>query len=132
MMIFRMVILAAVIGHRSGLLLGAIQHWRLGDWLIGESFNYAAEAATLSRTPQLVSILAKHMKDTTSGQAMEFEMKRYPEWNEYLKIIRGKTAPLFIAPVEGMAIVAGVMIWLNLFLIILMLLVQPIRWPMIF
>ena len=79
----------------------------LGDWLIGESFDYAAEAATLSRTPQLVSILAKHMKDTTSGQAMEFEMKRYPEWNEYLKIIRGKTAPLFIAPVEGMAIVAG-------------------------
>ena len=79
----------------------------LGDWLIGESFNCAAKAATLSGEPELVSILAKHMKDTTSGQAMEFEMKRYPEWNDYLKIIRGKTAPLFVAPVEGMAVVAG-------------------------
>ena len=79
----------------------------LGDWLIGQSFDFAAKSATIARTPELVSILAKHMKDTTSGQAMEFELKRYPNWNHYLKIIRGKTAPLFIAPVEGMAIVAG-------------------------
>lgn len=79
----------------------------LGDWLIGQSFDFAAHAAVKSQKPELVSILSKHMKDTTSGQAMEFEMKSYPEWKDYLKIIRGKTAPLFIAPVEGMAVVAN-------------------------
>ena len=79
----------------------------LGDWLIGLSFELSAKAACIAREPQLVSVLAKHMKETTSGQAMEFEASHYPEWHEYLKIIRGKTAPLFIAPVEGMALVAG-------------------------
>ncbi|MCE2517039.1 MAG: polyprenyl synthetase family protein [Alphaproteobacteria bacterium] len=79
----------------------------LGDWLIGLSFEFAAKAAVSSRSPELVTVLSYHMKDTTSGQAMEFELTHYPEWNDYLKIIRGKTAPLFIAPVEGMARVAG-------------------------
>lgn len=79
----------------------------LGDWLIGLSFELSAKAATHAKAPQLVTVLAKHMKDTTSGQAMEFEATRYPEWHEYLAIIRGKTAPLFIAPVEGMALVAN-------------------------
>lgn len=79
----------------------------LGDWLIGLSFELSGKAAVKGQAPELVSVLAKHMKDTTSGQAMEFEASRYPEWHEYLAIIRGKTAPLFIAPVEGMARVAG-------------------------
>lgn len=79
----------------------------LGDWLIGLSFEFAANAAIKAQSPDLVHVLSHHMKDTTSGQAMEFEAKQYPDWNDYLKIIRGKTAPLFIAPVEGMARVAG-------------------------
>jgi geranylgeranyl pyrophosphate synthase len=79
----------------------------LGDWLIAMSYDFAAKAAMSARAPELVAVLAKHMKDTTSGQAMEFEMKSYPDWNDYLNVIRGKTAPLFIAPVEGIALVAG-------------------------
>ncbi len=62
----------------------------LGDWMIGLSFELSAHAAANAREPRLVSVLAKHMKDTTTGQAMEFEAIRYPEWHEYLQIIPGK------------------------------------------
>lgn len=78
----------------------------LGDWMIATAFAQAAIAAEHSHTPQLVSVLAKHMADTTQGQAQEFEIKSYPDWNEYMDISTGKTAPLFIAPVEGISIIA--------------------------
>ena len=79
----------------------------LGDWLIGLAFELASEAACRSRSPRLVQVLSRHMLDTTSGQAMEFECHNYPDWDGYTAITSGKTAPLFIAPVEGMAVVAG-------------------------
>lgn len=79
----------------------------LGDWLIALSFELAAKAGAIGATPSLVSVLAGHMKDTTIGQAMEFELTSYPDWQTYATIIRGKTAPLFIAPVEGVALLAG-------------------------
>jgi len=79
----------------------------LGDWLIALSFEFAAKAAIAGGDPRLMAILSRHMKDTTSGQAMEFETAGYPDWSCYRQIIRGKTAPLFIAPVEGMALLAG-------------------------
>ena len=78
-----------------------------GDWLIALSFEMAAHAATIGNTPRLVQVMARHMKDTTLGQAMEFELTGYPDWNTYTMITRGKTAPLFIAPVEGIALLAG-------------------------
>ena len=33
--------------------------------------------------------------------------KDYPAWEAYLEICTGKTAPLFVAPVEGVAQLAG-------------------------
>ena len=79
----------------------------LGDWLIALSFELAAEAAYLGQTPQLVSILSRHMAATTAGQALEFEVRAYPDWAGYMDISTGKTAPLFIASVEGIAHLAG-------------------------
>ena len=79
----------------------------LGDWLIGLSFELAAEASRLGRTAGLPALLARHMKTTTTGQAMEFEAAAYPDWKRYIQISAGKTAPLFIAPVEGIALLAG-------------------------
>lgn len=79
----------------------------LGDWLIALSFELAAEAAYHGNTPQLVSILSRHMSVTTTGQALEFEVKSYPDWSAYMEISTGKTAPLFIASVEGIAHLAG-------------------------
>tara|TARA_E500000178_G_scaffold79072_1_gene77316 strand:+ start:750 stop:1763 length:1014 start_codon:yes stop_codon:yes gene_type:complete len=76
----------------------------LGDWLIGLSFELAAKAADKSGRPQLVHILCEHMMTTTRGQAKEFEKNAYPSRKEYQDIILGKTAPLFIAPIEGIAI----------------------------
>jgi geranylgeranyl pyrophosphate synthase len=79
----------------------------LGDWLIGLSFQFAADAAALAKKPELVHILAKHMLATTEGQAKEFRKHGYPGMETYRDIIRGKTAPLFIAPIEGVAVIAG-------------------------
>jgi len=79
----------------------------LGDWLIGLSFKLAADAAVLANTPELVHILTKHMMATTEGQAKEFRKHGYPGMATYIDIIRGKTAPLFIAPIEGVALMAG-------------------------
>ena len=79
----------------------------LGDWLIALAFELAAEAAYHGQTPQLVSILSRHMAATTTGQALEFEVRAYPDWAGYMDISAGKTAPLFIASVEGIAHLAG-------------------------
>jgi len=79
----------------------------LGDWLIALSFELAAEAAYHGQTPQLVSILSRHMSATTTGQALEVGVKTYPDWAAYMDISTGKTAPLFIASVEGIAHLAG-------------------------
>ena len=78
----------------------------LGDWMIALSFEHAARAAMLSGEPKLISVLADRMKATTVGQAMEFELEGYPGWTRYCTIVGGKTAPLFVAPVEGMALLA--------------------------
>ena len=79
----------------------------LGDWLIARSFELAAKAAAIGKAPVLVSLLADHMLATTKGQALEFVQKDYPAWEAYLEICTGKTAPLFVAPVEGVAQLAG-------------------------
>lgn len=79
----------------------------LGDWLIALSFELAAEAAHLSRTPRLVSILANHMAVTTAGEAMEFEWNGSDSWDVYLTIAADKTAPLLTAPIQGIAAMTG-------------------------
>jgi len=79
----------------------------LGDWLIALSFELAAKAGQAGSAPQLVSLLSRHMAATTTGQALEFQMGVYPDWSRYLEISTGKTAPLFIAPAEGIAHLAG-------------------------
>ena len=75
----------------------------LGDWLIALSFELASEAACIGQTPKLVSVLSHHMAATTTGQALEFSIDRYPSWSKYMDISTGKTAPLFVASVEGIA-----------------------------
>ena len=79
----------------------------LGDWLIARSFECAAKAAALGNCPILVSRLSDHMLATTTGQSLEFVQKGYPAWEAYLEICTGKTAPFFVAPVEGIAHLAG-------------------------
>ena len=75
----------------------------LGDWLIALSFELASEAACIGQTPKLVSVLSHHMAATTTGQALEFAIDSYPSWSKYMDISTGKTAPLFVASVEGIA-----------------------------
>ncbi len=79
----------------------------LGDWLIALSFELASEAACIGQTPKLVSVLSYHMAATTTGQALEFAIDSYPSWSKYMDISTGKTAPLFVASVEGIAHLAG-------------------------
>jgi geranylgeranyl pyrophosphate synthase len=79
----------------------------LGDWLIALSFELASEAACIGQTPKLVSVLSHHMAATTTGQALEFAIDSYPSWSKYMDISTGKTAPLFVASVEGIAHLAG-------------------------
>lgn len=78
----------------------------LGDWLIALSFELAAEAAQRSNTLMLVKLLARHMKTTTMGEAREFNVHGTCTWQGYLEISADKTAPLFIAPIEGAAAMA--------------------------
>ena len=78
----------------------------LGDWLISLSFELASEASQISRTPKLVTLLARHMATTTAGEAMEFESDRGYDWDTYLQIAADKTAPLLTAPLQGVAIMA--------------------------
>ena len=78
----------------------------LGDWLVALSFELAAEAAQRTNTLMLVKILAKHMKTTTMGEAREFNIQGTCSWQSYLEISADKTAPLFIAPLEGVAAMA--------------------------
>ena len=75
----------------------------LGDWLIALSFELASEAACIGQTPKLVSVISHHMAATTTGQALEFAIDSYPSWSKYMDISTGKTAPLFVASVEGIA-----------------------------
>jgi len=77
-----------------------------GDWLIALSFELAAEAAQIAKTPKLVTLLARHMATTTAGEAMEFESDRSYDWDAYLQIAADKTAPLLTAPLQGVAIMA--------------------------
>jgi geranylgeranyl pyrophosphate synthase len=79
----------------------------LGDWLIALSFELAAEAAEIANTPRLLRVLAKHMSQTTAGEAMEFEWDGNLNWNAYLTIAADKTAPLLTAPLQGIAIMVG-------------------------
>ena len=78
----------------------------LGDWLVALSFELAAEAAQRSNTLMLVKILARHMKTTTMGEAREFNIQGACSWQNYLEITADKTAPLLIAPLEGVAAMA--------------------------
>ena len=78
----------------------------LGDWLIALSFELAAEAAQIAKTPKLVTLLARHMATTTAGEAMELESDCGYDWDTYLQIAADKTAPLLTAPLQGVAIMA--------------------------
>ena len=79
----------------------------LGDWMIAEAFDQAAIAARISGSFNLVSKLATHVKSTIAGQALEFDNASYPNIDKYLKISAGKTAPLFVSAIDGIAEISG-------------------------
>ena len=79
----------------------------LGDWMIAEAFEQAVKAAHISGSFGLVSKLSTHMKSTIAGQALEFDHAAYPDVDKYLRISAGKTAPLFVAAIDGIAEIAG-------------------------
>ena len=79
----------------------------LGDWMIAEAFEQAAMAAQASGSFSLVSKLAMHVKSTITGQSLEFDNTRYPDIEKYLNISAGKTAPFFVAAIDGIAEIAG-------------------------
>ena len=79
----------------------------LGDWLVALSFEFAAEAAKHTNSPNLVNRLAGHMARTTAGVADEFEWCISKGWARYLEIASDKTAPFLTAPTQGVVIMAG-------------------------
>jgi geranylgeranyl pyrophosphate synthase len=79
----------------------------LGDWMIAEAFEQAAKAACASNSFNLVTKLSNHVKSTIAGQALEFDNALYPNMDKYFEISAGKTAPLFVAAIEGVAEMAG-------------------------
>lgn len=73
----------------------------LGDWLLSQSFAFAAKAEAETQAGSLIPLLSKTMRLLSSGQAREFQMRGYPNWDDYEAIVGGKTAPLLHACIEG-------------------------------
>ena len=71
-----------------------------GDWLIGKSFELAAQAQAITGAP-LTALMARTMSDLSTGQAAEFNGTELPDCEAYLSIVGGKTTPLFMAAIEG-------------------------------
>ncbi|MGC6472305.1 MAG: polyprenyl synthetase family protein [Parvibaculales bacterium] len=90
-------------------LFGNQQAICFGDWLVAKSFDLAARAAQSSGMTSfsLVTGLAAHMGVLSSGQALEFVATTYPDWEDYKKVVHGKTTPLIVAPVEGAIQMSG-------------------------
>lgn len=77
-----------------------------GDWLIGKSFELAAQAQAATGAP-FTALLAKTMSELSTGQAAEFTGTTLPDCDAYLAIVSGKTTPLFMAAIEGAFLVSN-------------------------
>ena len=77
----------------------------LGDWMVAKAFELAARNNRVGA--QLTALLAKAMQETCSGQISDLSQRHCADLDEWQRIAKGKTAPLLVAPIKGMAIAAG-------------------------
>lgn len=84
--------------HSVAALFGDQVALCLGDAMIAASFLAILD----SNGPRQLSILlARTVNSLAAGQADEFVSKEYPSWEEYERIVSGKTTPLLALPVIG-------------------------------
>jgi len=76
----------------------------LGDWMVAKAFELAARHSI--HGGQLVSLLAKAMQETCSGQISDINQRQYATVSAWKDIAKGKTSPLLLAPIKGAAIIA--------------------------
>ena len=77
----------------------------LGDWMIAKSFELAARSKKYGA--QLTVILASVMQETCNGQVSDTVQRRISSLPAWKTIAASKTAPLLMAPVEGIAMIAN-------------------------
>ena len=77
----------------------------LGDWMVAKDFELAARNSRVGG--QLTAILAQAMQETCNGQISDLSQRQCADLDEWQRIATGKTAPLLIAPIKGMALAAG-------------------------
>jgi geranylgeranyl pyrophosphate synthase len=77
----------------------------LGDWMVAKAFELAARNSRVGS--QLTAILAQAMQETCNGQISDLSQRQCADLDEWQRIATGKTAPLLIAPIKGMALAAG-------------------------
>ena len=65
----------------------------LGDWMIAKAFELAARNG--HHGGALVALLAQAMQETCSGQISDITQRQCAELEEWQRIAKGKTAPLF-------------------------------------
>ena len=77
----------------------------LGDWMVAKAFELAARNGQVGG--QLTALLAQAMQETCNGQISDLSQRHCAGLDEWQRIAKGKTAPLLVAPIKGMAIAAG-------------------------
>lgn len=80
----------------------------LGDWLIASAFaSLGEDSVEPAKAGRLSAVLARSVATMAAGQVLDVHRGPYPNWQQYRVLAAGKTAPLFSAPFEGAAILAG-------------------------
>lgn len=70
----------------------------LGDYYIGTAFGILAK---IDAPAPCIGVFARHMQAIIGGQASEFVLIGYPDWEKYQLIATAKTAPLLSLPLIG-------------------------------
>ena len=89
----------------SAIFFGSDMALCLGDWMVAKAFELAARNNRVGG--QLTALLAQAMQETCSGQISDLSQRHCADLDEWQRIAKGKTAPLLVAPIKGMAIAAG-------------------------
>ena len=74
----------------------------LGDAIVSLSFHLCCQN---DKPKEMIKLFSDRMLGAVSGQACE-RINIYPNWDNYLKITRGKTSSLLSLPIEGALILA--------------------------
>lgn len=76
----------------------------LGDWMIAKAFELASRHHQYGG--KLTSILSSVMQETCNGQVSDTVQRRISSLHSWQSIAKSKTAPLLMAPIEGVASIA--------------------------